>query len=215
MHEFWVNVVYAVLQPWLTVRRLAFLVVALYAAVAVLSLGVFHAWCGPYWTLADLLIGGTRALYGIFMGILLFKTRTRWEPWLSGRLHHSLVILALLVLVDVPPLGTYDPIFNVVVTGAVMPLLVACGASATVPAGPARFYAFCGTTSYALYILHQPIYHALVNTLKHVDDRIPYGGAAIFFVIAVAAAVAADLFYDIPVRNWLTRLTRPAKPAGT
>jgi peptidoglycan/LPS O-acetylase OafA/YrhL len=75
-------------------------------------------------------------------------------------------------------------------------------------------FLWLGGISYAVYMLHWPIYIATLRALRKLDlkeaDLAPCGGAALLVAVVVIAAIA-ERYYDQPVRAWLNRkLRRPA-----
>ena len=206
MWELLANLVYAVVAPWLTTRRLALLVAAggtAHAALAVIhgtgSLGPYgHDW----WT------GAPRVVFGFFAGVLLARLAKEGRP--KAPVPPIAAILAVVVLVLSPPVPeAARAAFDLVAALAVFPLLVAAAARAEVDRLRPVLDGLAGI-SYALYALHIPI----VLGLSEVARGLPDGWArwsvnALAIPLALAAAFAAHRWFE----PWAAALLRN-RPQG-
>jgi peptidoglycan/LPS O-acetylase OafA/YrhL len=95
----------------------------------------------------------------------------------------------------------------------VFPAMIVIGAS-NQPAGRSvAIFAFLGTTSYAIYVLHEPVFHLLhTASIKFLHNDLT-GFAPWLGFVYVAGLLAlcwlVDKYFDIPVRRWLTRRLAP------
>lgn len=199
MWELAANLVYALVAPWLTTRRLALLVVAGGVAHAVLVIGAGTGSLGPFghsW-----LTAAPRVVFGFFAGVLL----ARWAA--EGRVRIPAapmpVIGGLVVLTLSPPLPeAARAAFDLVAVLAVFPVLVASAARADVGRLRPVFDALAGM-SYALYALHIPIVLGLADATKAMPDGLARRGViALAIPLALAAAWAAHRWFE----PWAARL---------
>ncbi len=218
--ELAVNLIYVLLWKRLTVPLLALLVVAGGVALVAMTLASGHLDMGPNWTS----VGGglARAVFGFFMGVLLY--RLVGSPRAAPRKHSWLALPALVVvpvLSFLPDVHIARPIVELAFVCLVGPALALWGVSMQPPRATARLIAWIGAISYALYVLHYPLY----QVMKRVAGRFPaiyetyapWSGIAILIASIGVAALAAHVL-DKPMRKWLNaRLTRkaPAAPIPT
>lgn len=185
------NLVYALVAPWLTSRRLLALVVAGGAAHVALTLAYGTGSLGPYgfnwWS------GAPRVVYGFFAGVLL--ARLAGEGRLKVPALPITAILAVVVLVLSPPVPESGrAIFDLVAALAVLPLLVASAARASVEGRLRPVLDGLAGLSYALYALHIPIIQATT-----------YGKVgALAIPLALGAAWAAHRWFE----PWAAALLR-------
>jgi peptidoglycan/LPS O-acetylase OafA/YrhL len=66
--------------------------------------------------------------------------------------------------------------------------------------------ALLGGLTYPLYLLHENIGYALLNTMFSVETR--WLGLAYTIAFSLAASAAVYLWFDLPVRRWLRRALR-------
>lgn len=192
MWELAANLLYAVVAPWLTTRRLMVLVVAGGIAHAALSLHYGTGSLGPYghnwWA------GAPRVIYGFFAGVLLARGGGLKVPAMP-----IIAILAAVVLVLSPPVPeTARAVFDLVAAIVIFPLLVASAARATVGRALRPVLDGLAGMSYALYALHIPIVLGLAHW-KQSGLAIP---------LALGAAWAAHKWFE----PWAAALLR--RPYG-
>jgi peptidoglycan/LPS O-acetylase OafA/YrhL len=199
MWELLANLVYALIAPWLTSRRLIALVLTSGLAHAVLVLKLGTGSLGPF--AHDWMAGGPRVLFGFFAGVLLARLDEDQRLCLPAA--PMAVILATVVLMLSPPLPTsYRAVFDLVAVLAVFPLVVATAARASVVQGRALLDGLAGI-SYALYALHIPI----VMSMARLGHGLPSGAMrwgvdALAAPLALAAAWAAHRWFE----PWAARI---------
>jgi len=215
--EIWGNLLYALLLPWLNLRRLL-----LGLGLAVLALvglrlghyGTFNLGAGWY----GYPFGWLRFVCGFAAGLLLYRL------WRRGRLPRSgwpmLLGLAAALLIAWSPLGGGAG-------GELTTALLLCPAAILLGAtvqlrGPAAWLARrLGAMSYPIYILHWPLlYLAAIGCAAAGLDTAAAPVASTIGLLALILLVAslAERWVERPLRAWLgARVLRPAPaftPAG-
>jgi peptidoglycan/LPS O-acetylase OafA/YrhL len=219
-YEYVGNLLYALFVRKFSNRMLG---VCVLAAGAVL---VHHCVTGPQgdviggWSLApeQVRLGLTRLLYPFFAGLLLSRMVD------VGRVRHAFLLSSAMIVavLAMPRIGGeqglwMNGLYESACIIAVFPLVVYLGASGSLHSPLAtRVCSFLGGISYPLYIIHYPFvytYTAWVTNHKvTVRDGWPVAIGAL--LASVALACMCLKFYDIPVRQWLTRrFMRTTAPA--
>ena len=154
---------------------------------------------GYFWAHTD--AGFARVMYGFFTGVLLYMLRDKWRApallaWLS--------IVLFVAILGVPASGLWRPAYDSFASVVLMPLLVLLSSNATARGTSARVFSTLGLMSYAVYMLHVPLFGVQTFVLDHYGVQLP-GVVFILLLIAISggAALLADRFYDAPVRRWL------------
>lgn len=204
----------------LFLRRQSFIrLIALVLLLAVSFFGLAYARhfanFGPY--KGEIGAGIVRVALSYTYGMLLFQL------WSQGRLPKvgsSLLSACLLVAVLVFPvfhgsaMRGHNLLFEAVALLLIFPCAVILGANAKPGKTWLPVFSLLGTTSYAVYVFHVPLYAVytiLWRVLLHSKpaDHAPAAGL-VYLVFLLIFAYAADRFYDIPVRRWWRNRTRQA-----
>ena len=163
------------------------------------------------WSLepAQVRLGLTRLLYPFFAGLLLSRVVR------VGHVKHAFLLSGLIIAVALalPRFGGeqglwINGLYESVCIIAIFPLVVYLGASGTVQSGMvAKVCGFLGAISYPIYIVHYPFIYTytawVANHKVSVSDGLPIMIATWLFCIALAWVCLR--YYDIPLRQWLTR----------
>lgn len=193
MWELASNLVYALVAPWLSTRRLVALVLVGAAAHITLVISQGTGSLGPeggaWW------MGAPRAVYGFFAGVLAARLV------MAGR---SLVpaapivpILAVVVLTLTPPVPeTGRAVFDLFAGLVLFPAIVASAAQATVGRLRPALDALAGL-SYALYALHIPVVMGLAEVTRTMPDgNVRWSLNALAFPLALGLAWAAHRWFE-------------------
>lgn len=151
---------------------------------------------GFLWGWLHILGGFTRAFFGIFMGLLIYRLPER--PSISAWFAFPIFLTVLAI-----PKTGMDGVLDAVFVGIVLPLCVLIG-SRSVSFGKEALIKL-GATSYPNYVLHYPLGAIGIALLG--DKYAPFSGIA-FLAALVGLSLAIERFYDIPVRKWFSRAQR-------
>ncbi len=197
------NIAYGVFGRWLTSRRL-WVIVGLSLLMLALVARADGSFAGGD-TSATLPMGLARAAFGFSTGLLLHRLHR------EGALKSSLwTIVSAAVLVGALVLRPPGWIGDFVVTVAVFPVLIALAARVNPQKGLVEDASRAlGRASYAIYILHIPLLAWLSFAFHRAGFRLDTPAAVTISLIAVTlTALAADHFWDVPIRAVLTRQGR-------
>lgn len=202
---FWemaVNIAFALAVPWLTTRRLIFILI--FAAGLLVAMAVrFHGVDGGP-NSATFVWGACRVLFPFACGVLLHRL-----PIFTNRFAAPLAaVLAGLLLA--PAIGMVGELISVLL---VFPAVVMSGAGAKVGPRLGGVALWLGRLSYPLYVLHHPIIRLTYNALQRFHIASPQLVAAACVLISIAVAWAAMELYDEPVRRWLRAKLLPNRSA--
>ena len=193
------NVLFVAAFPFLDPRVLRAIVVACGLTLVPLTIaqGHVHHDAGPTF----LLSGFLRVGYSFFLGVMLSRSRRRWQPVLP-RVPCAVVLALTAVVLFVPLSGGYRTAYDLVALGFVSPLLVMLGSVAMPPTRAVRLAAFSAALSYPLYAIHLPVLHWLEwLCARHAWPAWPTNALAVLALPPAAYALARC--YDAPMRRWL------------
>ncbi|WP_158808244.1 acyltransferase [Beijerinckia sp. L45] len=201
--EILINIAYAASFRFWTMRRLVGCVLVGFAAVVAAAYHFGTLDVG--WTWTHYLGGFARILYGFAAGVLIFRVFERRPfpttlPWWS-----LLLIIGVLFFLPPPVVRAW---WDFGLVAFVVPAIVIAGVASE---PPRRLHAACalaGVYSYVVYSLH----FVLIGIFLRLEDRLHFdkeavsvGKALAFTVLVIAFCVAANIFYDRPIRRRLTR----------
>ena len=159
------------------------------------------------WDINDWYIGVARVVWGFFVGVALLRIHDGKVAWRS-----------IFVLACAAGSGTAlafawtgGPTRDIALVLVVLPLVVYAAALPEVNRPVIVACNFLGSLSYVIYVLHSPVRDIIWHTLgiTHVIPAPQIG--FIYLGILVPFCLAADAYYDVPVRRrltlWLKRYT--------
>jgi peptidoglycan/LPS O-acetylase OafA/YrhL len=157
---------------------------------------------------AGFTVGVLRVLYSFGMGLLIHRFHTKMEAF---RVPSWILITLVILTLSVTPSAQARPWYDMVAVILVFPAIVHI-ASASEPGSPKVTYAYSvlGTTSYAVYILHNQVASFISRAVRgifkcNVAQFAPFSGIA-FALVFVYGCWLLDLVYDLPVRRWATKV---------
>jgi peptidoglycan/LPS O-acetylase OafA/YrhL len=220
LFELAANTVFVLIYRWLSTRNLMILVAlsAVVLAASAISYGTIDQ--GPSWW--NFWGGFARAMFGFFSGVLVFRTAgspkapTTKRSWWA--IPSTLVVIGLCFIPQTDATRPFVQLFIVVIVGFA---LVRWGQSMQPPAWIAGAFAKLGAISYAVYMIHYPLYEVMkrVNwkfpALSH--EWAPWTGLVLMGV-TLGLGWIAEQYYDRPVRRalngWFKSLAKPKAPAA-
>ncbi|WP_292930843.1 acyltransferase [Novosphingobium sp. PASSN1] len=197
--EIAVNLAWAALLAGRSTRLLAALVAGSAAVLVLLGLrfGTLHLG----WEVMSLAGGAARVGFGFGVGLLIHRSRGFLPRMGQGGGMVAVAALLYFLFLPLPALGWQLAVVLVCMPGVLL-LAVASGNAAVVPAG-----AFLARLSYPLYATHLPLIALCAGALKFAS----LGGAGghwaslLLVLPLIAAAWAALVWWDEPLRAWLTQ----------
>ena len=190
----------------------------LFAPAVLVSLKLWYAGGGA--TVEEVWGGFPRVLFSFFLGVLIFRL------WARGyhapfRLSGVVILVILVFLYSWRPMR--EALYGAVLVVVAQPLLVWLAASGTASAVPLRAMRWLGDVSYAVYVLHIPIFigiGVMVGDIRVLDGSLGtsmslevlqgYPVSAFPLVLlalplTVLAAHVATYAFDRPARRWLAQ----------
>ena len=208
MFEIVINFVYALTFRLWTRRVLLIVVTSAGMANIVIASIAGTLDLGWSWTWLSIAGGLARSVFGIPLGVLLYRERRALGDRLrlDGRTWAPLILV--LLLLEFPILGA--PMVDVAVDLgtqlAAAPIIVLLASRAPTSRFVAGFR-LLGSASYPVYVIHKPLL-ALLVAWRGTDysNRAPFAGMA-FMVGVTGLGVLLERQVDVPFRRWLTRLS--------
>ena len=177
--------------------------------------GVAYGWSSEP---ANMLGGALRMLYAYPMGLLMARLFRNYKP--KPMQGHVFLIssLVLVIMLGLPSLGgkNIDTIYQLICLVVFFPAIIWYAARGNVSGWHQRIVSFLGRLSYPLYAVHFPIVYLYISWVGR--DGHPYEGytqpwlaAIITLVASLLIATLCLLFYDEPLRKWLSKKFLSAK----
>ncbi|MGY4538089.1 peptidoglycan/LPS O-acetylase OafA/YrhL [Mucilaginibacter sp. UYNi724] len=197
--EYVANVFYAVIlfrvgRKWLPVLTAIAALGICY--IAYRSGNVIGGWSGgTFWD------GSARISYSFLAGLLVYRSK-----WIVKSKLGFTGLASLLLLAFVMPFNKWVWLTEPLVVLFYFPLLVALGAGAILKPGLKKLCQFSGGISYPLYMTHYAAIWAFGN--YYAANKPAAGQLAVIIIVGMIVSVAfaylVMVFYDTPVRKYLT-----------
>ena len=206
--ELLANLGYALFHRVLSTRVLLGVLLVSAAVMARMALRMGTLDAGFSFTETSLLLGVSRAVFGIAFGVLLFRSagalskiaRHAGSPWLA--------FAAVSAVMLSPDMGRLNAIVDLAAVCMLFPLAV-LSMSRDAATRFDRTLLALGAASYPIYVLHAPLGELVLHLLPGaIPAFAPYSGIT-FISLLMPLAVLLERRVDIPLRRWLSsRLTR-------
>lgn len=198
--ELIVNGIYARFRPWLNNTILFCIVLISGSMVIWAALQHGNLDIGFEWNYLSLWAGFSRAMFGIFLGLMLYRQQNfliqqfgkMCSPWLTFPI--------IAIILASPSLGNWDALLDLLAILVIFPLSVLI-ASQAVPTRFENILLILGSASYPIYVLHQPMSDWFREQLPDLPLA-PWSGI-LFTLLMIALSLMIEKFYDLPVRRWL------------
>jgi peptidoglycan/LPS O-acetylase OafA/YrhL len=181
---------------------------------AVIVVAQSYAMNGVDGSWSELFGGFSRVFFPFFCGIFLFR---RWKanPTVDRANYAPIMVLLLAAAFFCPVPIAFNWLFESLAVLLVFPIIITLGSRE--PPG-ARYTAFClfvGRLAFPLYILHYPILRIFIR-FEHVNALHGFKLGLVLTVemlTAIGFSLVVMLFFDEPVRAWLTQKWRSLRPS--
>ncbi|MYM65281.1 acyltransferase family protein [Pseudoduganella sp. FT55W] len=201
-YEIIANAIYAFIRPLLR-GRLLLLSIAGFGVIVCAGAFAHHDLdVGFNWGVVSMGAGFSRAMLGIFIGLLLHRKFAFFEKHIK-KLPPTFSIIVMCAIFCSPTFGKWSPLVDIAAIFVLFPLCVYWGA---VPDGDKKYPVLqaLGSASYPLYVLHVPLGYVFAVAFQPVFAKYaPFSGIA-FALMLIALSIAVEKVYDIPVRRWLS-----------
>jgi len=196
------NLLYGLLRPLLTNRGLVALIGVFglgVAAVAVVNGNLDTGWL---WNPGSAFAGVARSVFGVFLGVLLFRYYPTVSAWVGRWMSPWVAFVLVAVVLASPDAGDFNPLVDVVVVFVVFPVLVVAASRYRGTRGRGLLL-ILGAASYPLYTVHQQV-GGIVQFLTGglVASTAPWSGL-VFTVVLLGLCAGLEKVFDLPVRRWL------------
>jgi peptidoglycan/LPS O-acetylase OafA/YrhL len=210
--EILVNFLFVILWPRVTSRRL--IVVSVLTGGA-LVLAIVHKGSMDQGSIASSFkVGLARTVFGFSVGVLIARRIPRLR-----RAESNLGVLAIVAVFGIAiaawPEGQLRAIWDAVCVLVVFPLIVYFGTRIDPGSQLRRIATFLGLTSYAIYVLHNPLSSTLNSATRRFSGATSGGVGAPYLGIAVLTVLLTgcwlvDRHMDMPIRRLLSRIVPKA-----
>lgn len=209
LQEYLINLVYALLVPSLTKRKLNWIVglSALALVVTAIVRGNLHGG----WAWRNCWMAPVRVSVTFFGGLWLYRSQLRWKI-----AYPFPVLSLLLVLAFTAPYSPWNGLLESLFILAVFPIIILLGSGSAV-SGIARLICkWMGKLSYPIYITHYPFIYLYYHWIEyqHPDRNQLIVVGLLMLIGFVLIAWLALRLYDEPVRKWLNERWAMVKAKG-
>ena len=198
--EYVANILYALFLYKLSRRSLFLLTILAGAGLCFVSYraggSLLGGWNGEtFWD------GAARISYSFLVGMLIFRSN-----WIIKSKLGFISLSVLLMLAFLIPFTEWNWLTEPLVVLFYFPLLIALGAGATLKQGFRKICIFSGKISYPLYMAHYAVMWLFANYYTTYKPET----TELFFIISIGTlllvgfAYLTMIFYDIPIRKYLT-----------
>jgi peptidoglycan/LPS O-acetylase OafA/YrhL len=201
-YELVANFSYAVVRPWLSnvILHASVLLLGMTLTVGAHVNGSIDM--GIACSLTSIAAGCVRGMFGVFMGLLLYRCRDRTLGHLAQRISPWGALLLMTLTLASPSAGRFNVAVDLLVVTLLFPLCVLV-ASYGVTKRMDGFLGTLGVASYPIYVLHVPAGRLLpVEFADSVLGGVPISGIVLMTVL-VLLSVWIEKYCDLPVRRWL------------
>lgn len=209
------SLLYGICIHKMKTKYLVWLVICPLVAMLVVNLqdpscGIAYGWSSDP---INLLKGFLRLLYGYPMGLLLVRIFRRIQPSAIRKIPvFTLCSIALIVLFSIPSLTAIHPAikiwYEIFCIAIAFPLILLTAARGDADGIKGKIISFLGRLSYPLYAVHYPfvyLYIYWINTQQHPFGTWTWASPLAVAIMSIVVATLALIFYDEPIRRYLTR----------
>jgi peptidoglycan/LPS O-acetylase OafA/YrhL len=210
--EIFANAVHALIFRFLNLRNLAAIMALSASGLAGILYFVHVANFNIGWTATNTPGGFFRVGYSYFAGVLLYRLYESRKP-VAGQARRVMsvpwIILGVVAAtLAAKPSAEVRPYYELAVILLVFPAIVYCALFFEPVGIGAKLCKFLGAISYAVYVIHMPLYWVFQYTITRVtavplESLAPWAGFC-FIGILLPLCWVLDKFYDGPLRSFLS-----------
>ncbi len=198
--EYVANIFYAFVLYKVGRRSLAALTILAAAGICIVGYRAGNLLGG--WSRDNFLDGGARVAYSFLAGLFLYRSN-----WIIKNRFRFTGLAILLALAFIMPWSKWNWLTESLVVLFYFPLLVSLGAGSRLSPQWRKVCRFSGNISYPLYMTH---YAAIWVFGNYYTNEKPLAGSLPYIIIPgtimlVVIAYFVMVFYDLPVRRYLTK----------
>jgi peptidoglycan/LPS O-acetylase OafA/YrhL len=208
MLEVGVNVLFRTIFPWL--KNLILLSVILLSAEILAASIFFAGGADTGWRPGNFLIGIPRVFFSFFLGVGLYRFSKCRPIRISNNIFSAAALAIFLVCVMAIDPGSHSrTIYDLVVITLVFPSIIYFAAHIEPKSkGAARIFAILGATSYAVYVLHLPLFRLVIGQIdilkafRHVHHGTDISSGLCVIALSISCYFI-DKYFDRPIRKLL------------
>jgi peptidoglycan/LPS O-acetylase OafA/YrhL len=199
------NAMYAFARPRLT--NFWLVTIVLLSGLGVVALAVIHGNlnAGHKWMLPHIGAALLRSVFGIFLGLLLYRLHADFAKFFEKVSPWWIFALAGLILAS-PSAGRADAVIDIICVGLLFPLCVLVGSRSSTTAFEGGLLVL-GSARYPIYVLHLPAAKTLFFLWPGLEAYAPLSGI-VFVAALIAISVFIEKIYDVPLRRRLSKRFR-------
>lgn len=198
------NFIYAVIRRFLTNSILTAIIISFGLMVAYVSFQHGNLDVGFLWDFESIFAGFVRSIFGVFLGLFLFRYQKRIEHYLNIKQNLAwLAVTGIALILSSPSAGRFNWLLDVLTVLFIFPFFVIC-ASQGKTTKLQSVLLILGSASYPIYVLHKPVSELFAFIFKtHVGTFAPISGILLTLAL-IAISVYLEKYYDIPLRRWIS-----------
>ena len=204
LFELLANFIYGIFQKFLTEKIIVIVVITMGLIIGFISHAHRNLDIGFTWGVLSIVAGFARSLFGIFVGLYLYKNRISIEKLINPVQNIGWIALfGIIIILTSPTIGRFDWIIDFLIVTLVFPFFVIC-ASTGKSSKFNKIFLILGSASYPIYLLHVPI-SGFINLYfnNFIKYSAPFSGV-ILTLFLIFLSLLIEKYYDIPFRKWLS-----------
>ncbi len=198
--ELVVNFLYAAIRPILNNYVLISIVLVAGFLLAQSSYLNGNLNTGFYWEKASLIAGFARSIFGIFLGLLLFRHHSRFKRFLDRPYVAWIAVFVIALVLASPSVHGLNWLIDLISVVIIFPMAV-LAASHGKSMKLQGLLVMLGSASYPIYVLHIPIGGILAYPIKGAVQTFAPISGVILVLILFALSLWLEKYYDIPLRK--------------
>ncbi len=200
------NFIYALARPFLNNSILKIVVFSFLLLLAYISYTQGNLSNGYDWGSESISAGFVRSIFGIFLGLLLFRYKLYFGKYVNNEPTFAWLAVTVLVLILCSPdAGKFNWLIDLLSVSFIFPILILCAAKVqTKNLKSENTLLMLGSASYPIYVLHIPIAGIFLFIFKsNVGSFAPLSGI-VLLIFMTWMSLLIEKYYDIPFRKWLS-----------